>query len=310
MTENPNICGVVVTFHPAEEVEENLRAVVRECGRVLVVDNGSPPEACARLAAVPGVELLALGENRGVAAALNLGAAWALRHDCTWVVTFDQDSQPDPGLVAGLWAAHLRHPTAAIVGPCIQEQGPDDHDYRWVRRHPHWPGFFQRVKCTGADLPEVTLLVTSGSMIELAAWTALGGFAEDMFIDYVDIDYSLRVVRAGRTIAIAAAARLQHKLGARQAGRLLGRDFRPTHHAAFRHYYIARNRVTVWRRHARAVPHWALFDLGFASFNSLRVLLFEEQRRAKLKALILGTWDGLLGRGGPCPVKRQQALAS
>ena len=55
MPENPKICGVVVTFHPAEEVAENLRAMVRECGRVLVVDNGSPPEAAARLAAVPGV---------------------------------------------------------------------------------------------------------------------------------------------------------------------------------------------------------------------------------------------------------------
>jgi rhamnosyltransferase len=186
----------------------------------------------------------------------------------------------------------------------------DGPKYRWVRRHPAYPWFFQRVECRDADLPEVTMLVTSGSMIELEVWTELGGFAEDLFIDYVDIDYCLRVVRAGRKIAVAAATGLRHKLGARQAGRLLGKDLRPTHHDAFRHYYIARNRVHVWRRHALAVPHWALFDLSFAGFNAFRVLAFESAKWRKLKAVLLGTWDGLLRRRGPCPEHRLRALRS
>jgi rhamnosyltransferase len=308
MAQSENICGVVVTYHPTAEVGENLRAMVRECGSVLVVDNGSGAEACGRLAAVPGVILRPLGRNLGVAAALNLGAVWARENNFQWLVTFDQDSKPEPGLVAGLWAAHLRHPQAAVVGPSILEGGADRPEYRWVRRHPDRPWFFQRVACGGVDLPDVTLLITSGSMMELKVWQDLGGFAEELFVDYVDIDYCLRVVRAGRKIAVAAAARLQHELGARRAGRVLGRNFRPMHHAAFRHYYIARNRVLVWRRHARAVPHWALFDLSFAAYNTCRVLVFEAGKWTKLKAMLLGTWDGLRGRGGPCPEHRLRAL--
>ncbi len=302
------ICGVVVTYFPGEDVGGNLRAMVGECRRVLVVDNGSPPEVCARLATVPGVILLALGNNLGIAAALNRGAAWARDKDFQWLVTFDQDSKPEPGLVAELWAAHLRHPQAAVIGPRILEGGADAPNYRWVRRHPRWPGLFQRSECGAADLPEVTAVITSGSMIELQYWAESGGFAEELFIDYVDIDYCLRVGRSGRKITVAAAASLRHELGARQAGRLFGRDLRPMHHAAFRHYYIARNRVRVWRRHALAVPHWALFDLAFAGYNAFRVVAFEAAKGAKLKAMVLGTWDGLCGRSGPCPEHRRRSL--
>jgi rhamnosyltransferase len=147
-------------------------------------------------------------------------------------------------------------------------------------------------------------------MIELATWEALGGFDEALFIDYVDVDYCLKVGRRGRGVMVAAAAKLHHRLGARQPGRFLGKDFRPTHHAAFRHYYMARNRVQLWRRHAWTVPHWALFDLCFATFNGFRVLAFEDRKRGKLKAMMFGMWDGLLGRGGPCPARRREAFES
>lgn len=308
MSEISKVNGVVVTYFPTMDCAENLRAMVRECGRLLVVDNGSGPEICAWLAAIPGVELLALGENRGVAAALNLGAAWARRNRCSWLITFDQDSTPEPGLTAALWATHLRYPEAAVVGPRILEGDTNGPQYRWVRSHPKWPWLFQRVECDHADLPSVTMLITSGSMIELEEWAELGGYVESFFIDYVDVDYCLRAIRAGRSIAVSAGARLRHHLGARQAGRLLGKDFRPTHHAAIRHYFIARNRIAVWRFHALAMLHWALFDFAFACFNGVRVLAFEREKGHKLWAMILGTWDGWRGRSGPCPPKRRRAL--
>jgi rhamnosyltransferase len=317
MTDHPkeyplqlSLCAVMVTYYPDSTVVQNLRAIVDEGIRVLIVDNGSGPEALAYFSTLPEIEVIALGANQGVATALNRGAAWARERGYAWMVTFDQDSKLVPGLAAGLWDAHLRHPRAAVIGPCILEGEKDDRRYRWVRRHPDWPLLFQRVKCEDEDLPEITLLITSGSMVELEAWARLGGFTESLFIDYVDIDYCLKVVRMGRTVAVAAGASLQHKLGARQTGRILGKDLRPTHHAAFRHYYIARNRVMVWRWHALTQPHWAFFDLTFALFNGFRVVVFEPQKWAKLKAMILGTWDGLRGCCGPCPESRMRAFQS
>jgi len=303
-----SLCAVVVTFHPDETVVDNLRAIVGECGRVLVVDNGSAAEVLAAMAAVPGVTLLPQDRNLGLAAALNLGVARASGLGCEWAVTFDQDSRPEPGMVPAMWAAHLAMPRAAVIGPRIHEAGSDHANYCWLRRHERWPILFRFVRCTGENLPDVTMLVTSGSMLELATWRQLGEFDAGLFIDYIDIDYCLRVIRAGRRIAVAGQAILQHRLGARQRHVLMGRVFRPTHHAAFRHYYMARNRMVVWRRHALAVPHWALFDLCFAVFNGFRVLAFEPNKWKKIRATWLGTWDGLLRRVGPGPRHRLETF--
>ncbi|HWA86494.1 MAG TPA: glycosyltransferase family 2 protein [Opitutus sp.] len=301
MIERPKIPAVVVTYHPADTVTANLSAMVRESGEVIVVDNGSSPQAHAAIESVRGVTLLALGENLGVAAALNRGAEAAAAAGAGWMVAFDQDSVPEPGMIAALWAAHARMPRAAVIGPRILEDGAVPSRYRWVRRHPHWPGLFQRVPSYGEDLAGVTMLITSGSLIELAAWRELGGFDERLFIDYIDTDYCLRTIRAEREVAVAGAAVLRHRLGERRDARIGGMNFRPTHHAAFRHYYMSRNRILMWRRHARAVPHWAAFDAVFAAYNFVRVLLFENERAAKIKAMAAGTWAGLCGRSGRMP---------
>ena len=295
-----DICGVVVTYQPDEHVPGNLRRMLAECGRLLVVDNGSSPDGRERLRAVAGVELMALKHNVGIAAALNVGARRAIAEGRRWIVTFDQDSSPRGGMVAALRAAAARAPHAAIVAPCIIEPIAGAPPYRWVRRHPRSRWWFQRVACKGVDL-DVTMAVSSGSLVELETWRRLGGFDEGLFIDYVDVDYCLRVQRAGLGVVVAAGAGLDHRLGAREAGVVLGHAFRPTHHAAFRHYYMARNRVWTWRRHACAMPHWAVFDLCFAGYNALRVLGLERDRWQKMKAIALGTWDGLRGRSGPCP---------
>ncbi len=294
------ICGVVVTYHPDPEVVDNVVAMLRECGQVIVVDNGSAPHAIRPISALPGVEVMALADNAGLATALNFGAARAMERGYSWIVAFDQDSRPEAGMVSAQWALHQRLPVASVIGPRIEESGASRGSYRWVRAHPHWPGCYHRSRVQDA-LDEVTMVVTSGSLIELAFWKDTGRFDESLFIDYIDIDYCLRVIRAGRTVAVAGTAVLQHRLGARQERVVLGIDLRPMNHAPFRHYYMARNRVTMWRRHAWAMPHWAAFDLSFALYNYTRVLLFERERWAKIKSILRGTWHGLRGVTGPMP---------
>lgn len=299
--ETAPLCGVVVLYQPEPGADENLRAMVRECGRLFVMDNGSSPEFRATLAGTPGIELQDMGGNAGLGAALNRGLDRACAQGMKWAVTFDQDSRPAAGMVQALRRTARALPRAAVICPRISDRGDPKNGYRWVVRHPVVPGLFRRVPCDRADLPEVTMAVTSGSLLELCTWEKLGRFVEGFFIDYIDIEYCLRVQRAGRTIAVAHAALLHHRLGARTEQVVLGRDLRPMNHAPFRHFYMARNRVATWRRHALAVPHWAAFDFCFAWYNLARVLLFERQRWAKVKAVVRGTWHGLLGRGGPMP---------
>lgn len=310
MTSAPaQLCAAVVLYGPDESVLPNVAAMVAECGRVLALDNGSSAEFRAKVDALPGVERIDLGGNRGIGTALNVAARRARELGCPWLVTFDQDSAPRPGFAAALLATAGRFPNARLVVPRIVEPGRGPGSYRWLQRHPRWSWGYRRVVVEKADVPGISMAVTSGSLTHLGAWESVGGFDENLFIDYIDIDYALRIRRAGGDIVVSAAAELEHRLGARQSRKVLGHDFRPTFHAAFRHYYMARNRVLVWRRHARAVPHWALFDLHYALYNAVRVLAFEPDKVRRLRAMLTGTWDGWRGRSGPCPEPRRRSFA-
>lgn len=301
-------CGVVVTFHPDEGVRDRIRKMRAECGRLVVVDNGSGDDTAKLLDGLPEVTLVRLPQNLGVATALNRGAAWALAQGDEWIVTFDQDSLPQPGMVPALMATAVLLPMAGVVGPRILDTVRGREPYRWICCSDQWPFCFRRIVCEDEDLATVTSVITSGSLVSLDAWQKVGGFEDSFFIDYVDNDFCLRLTESGFRICVSHRAFLEHRLGTRTRHVVAGHDFRPTHHTPLRHYFIARNRITMWRRHAVAVPHWAVFDLCFAAYNGVRVLAFESHRWRKLKAMILGTWDGLCGRKGPCPERRKRVL--
>lgn len=300
-------CAVMVVFHPDETVLENIRAIVRECGLVVVVDNGSSQATRARITAETGVELISLGRNLGVATGLNRGMAWAAARGFEWVITFDQDSEPLPGLCAALLETKDRLRNVATVGPQIEEAASAGKAL-WLTVHPWSKLLFTRVACIGRDLTDVSMIVTSGSLTSVAAWRSLGGFDEGLFIDFVDTDFCLRVKAAGLRIAVSAGARLRHRLGDRERRVLFGKSFFPTHHSALRHYYIARNRMPMLRRHGFAHPHWMGFEFMASAMWGFRMLAFERDRWLKTKAMLWGTWDGLMGRNGPCPDRRLERL--
>lgn len=302
-------CGVVVTYHPDVGVRDRIQKMQAECGRIVVVDNGSGEETAKLFDNLPEVTLVRLPQNLGIATALNRGAAWALAQGKRWIVTFDQDSLPHPGMVRALMATAARFQKVGMVGPRIVDTVRGREPYRWICRSHQWPFCFRRVACAGEDLASVTTVITSGSLVSLDAWEKVGGFDGSLFIDYVDNDFCLRLIASGFRICVSQRAYLEHRLGARTRHVVVGHDFRPTHHSALRHYFIARNRITMWRRHAAAVPHWALFDFCFGIYNGFRVLVFEKDRWRKFKAMVLGTWDGLCGRKGPCPERRARVLA-
>lgn len=298
--ECPPVAAVVVTFFPDEKIGDRLTAMARECSHVIVVDNGSDVAVRARLSG-ERVELIALGENKGLAAALNVGLDRALALGFGWAVTFDQDSTPTIGMVKALWRSREARPDpmrVAVVGPRLSEEKVVNEDHRWVVPHPFFRWGFSRVPCVSADLGGVAFVITSGALTDLRVYREIGPMDADLFIDYIDHDYCLRALRSGHEIVVSAGAKLIHNFGAQREYHVAGRVVRPTFHSALRLRYIARNRWAVWRRHAWAVPHWAVFDAVSSMHILIRVLVFEDRRWEKLCAMIRGSWDGVCGRKG------------
>jgi len=302
----PPVCAIVVTFHPPADLPARIAALGRQVQRIIVVDNGSDRQQLEKLLSESlncNLELVLNGTNLGVASALNIGISLALRQGFLWALTLDQDSTPSEQMVHALWstvAAAVNPSDIAIVAPAIKQVGFPKRPYKWLKPHPKARWLYARSECTGAEI-DVSVAITSGSLVNIEVWESIGKFSERLFIDYVDTEYCLRAMRNGKRVIVNCSAVLWHSLGARTKKRTLLRDFYPTNHAPFRHYYIARNRIHVLRLHGLAVPHWLFFDLLAAVFTIFRVLIAEENRKAKLKAIILGTLDGLANRSGKNP---------
>lgn len=293
------VCAVVVTYRPDPDFSRRLELIRLQADHVVVVDNGS--DAALHSGARGQAEVLSQNDNVGLAAALNIGLQRAMALGFRWVVTFDQDSTPFPGMVAALLATRARQPDpdrVAVVGPRLKEERVVHEDHRWVRPHPRLKWLFQRAPCREGDLTGVAFVITSGALMDLRIFRRIGPMDEALFIDYIDHDYCLRARRAGYDLVVSQGALLLHNLGAKREFTVAGRSVRPTFHSALRLHYMFRNRIRVLRRHALRHPHWALFDCVYTPLNLARVLFWEDQRMRKLAAAVRGTVDGLLGRTG------------
>src|SRR5690606_11489778 len=213
------VTAVVVTYEPTTEVTVPLlEELAAQCGAVVVVDNGSAAdrreslqEACARLVA----ELVELPENRGIAAAQNVGIRRAQGAD--YVLLMYQDSLPAPDMVARL-VAGARGAVAAgravgAVGPVSADTRSSTEQMVYVSRT--WGPRRATAQELDAERLETAFLLASGCLVPTPVLATVGLMNEAWFIDHVDLEWGLRVRRAGYTLFAVPDAHLAHSLGDR-----------------------------------------------------------------------------------------------
>jgi rhamnosyltransferase len=301
--EPTGVVAVVVTYHPAvADTTDLLRALAPQVDHVILVDNGSDPDTVEALRAVldPAAgELMALGENRGIAAAQNLGLERARALGARAVLLSDQDSVPAPDMVArlleGLERARSEHGRVAAVGPVtVDERNAGAallfSDHRWGPRRAAVPAH------DGALVP-ATFLIASGCLLDADALADVGDMNADWFIDHIDLEWGLRARRAGYGMYGVVGARLAHSLGDR-VQRIPGRE-RDVHiHSPVRNYYMARNTVLLVR--SGLLPRaWQVGYLAWITKYTGFYVLAVTPRLQRARLLLRGFADGLRGRTGP-----------
>jgi rhamnosyltransferase len=290
------VASVVVTFNPPDGLQERLEAALRQTDFAVVVDNGSAvaPDLGALDAALRSrVELIANGENIGLAAALNRGIAHAAQRGARYALLLDHDSMPAPDMARTLRRAAQRHGRPAAAVPRVLYAHPDI-ECRWPKSTRDGGLRFELVYASRMGAPTtVDLAISSGMLLDIELWEAAGRFDESLFIDLVDTDFCLRARRKGHDILAVPDAVLNHHLGNVTKHMLLGRiPVFPTHHHPLRHYYLSRNRVILTQRHARRFPAWFVYETVSMIKLTLKVALYEPQRLEKLGSMLRGTVHG------------------
>ena len=285
-----NVCAVVVTYNPEPGLAGRLRPLLEQVGHAVVVDNASAEPAAAELAALGDrVTLQANASNVGLATALNQAVALAVARGAAWVMTLDDDSIVHPGMLAAYREALAQAP----AGQRVAAVGANywDLNRQRVGVHPYYRRFGVR---------QTTTLIQSGSLLSTQAYREAGPFRDDLFIDWIDFEYGLRLERAGFVSLQTSAVLLDHSLGKPVLHRFPVRKL-CNHHSPARLYFWVRNRSVVLREYRGRVPR-DLKDVAVGTFTTVRhILLHDTQRLRRLKAVALGLWHARTGRMGPAP---------
>jgi rhamnosyltransferase len=306
------ITAVIVSYNPeAGKFVPLLEQLLNQLEKVIIVDN-SPQDNEAALeqivqASLPleRLSLCRIGDNLGIAAALNIGIDAALDEGADFVLLSDQDSLPAEDMVKNLENACDRLSAAGIPVGAVGPTFTDEHTGYTYPFQAEVPGrFFYSHQAPTTEKPEVEALtlITSGTLIPAAVLREVGCMREDFFIDHVDIEWSHRARSKGYKLYGTGRAKMLQTMGEEDLrvwyfGWRLESSYRP-----LRIYYRIRNYVALtrldyigWRWKVRSGYYWTgiVYAHVFFGPKGARLECFRMAAR--------GFFDGIRGRMGRYP---------
>jgi rhamnosyltransferase len=304
------VAVVIVSYNPGVAgFQRLLELLAPQVERIYVVDNSLPGNDSAFSSffssnlGCESVVFLRLGDNFGIATALNIGIELAISDGMDFVLLSDQDSQPEENRVKGLLSTFLE---LTQDGFRVGAVGPTMTDLFTSLTSPFQakiPGkFFYGHRAPNDEAPyvEALTLITSGTLIPASVLRNVGGMREDFFIDQVDVEWCHRARSKGYRLFGTNRAKFHQRMG---EARLPVWYFRWRFESAYgplRIYYRLRNFVALWkldyvdwRWKVRASWYWLCVFSAHAVFG-----------KARWKTIKMGSvavLDGVLGRMGRHP---------
>ena len=296
MTHRIGAC--VVFFNPSDAAVNNVRTYLRYVDTLIIVDN-SPisNEHLVTELVDPSGKLIYLwqGENVGIATALNRGCEAALQQSCTWVLTMDQDSSFREGDIEVLKQnmEEVQNIFDNVAMICA------DHKVHEEAKLKSYAISGGQTTSGKGPFTEITSTMTSGNLLRLDAWQAAGPFLEKFFIDHVDHEYCLRLRKKGFRLVQVNTVLLNHALGTFQLKSFLGKQLKISNHNPIRRYYMTRNGLYVVSKYFSLDRRFCgdiLKNIFF--FDLIKISFFEQQKAAKIGAVVKGIYHFLINRYG------------
>lgn len=192
-----NIAAIVILYNPERDTLANIASYLPFIGKLYIFDNSenrsfSPDE----LPFPEKIEYVHNGINMGIAARLNEGMKKAIAAGYERVLTMDQDSYFEDGIMERYLEClreYISKETVALFGPLYGRQ--------------------QKNLSPGCKPIQIHELITSGTILHVELYRKVGEFDEELFIDSVDHDYCIRCKQQGFLLIQFDNIFLTHSLG-------------------------------------------------------------------------------------------------
>jgi len=231
--------------------------------QLIFIDNASHDGGVALVRQrCPQALVLELPDNRGFAAANNLGIELALELGFSYLFLLNPDTEIDPDCLTRLVAASTPD---RVLQPLLllHREGKRTELVNTAGNSLSFLGFsycgsYKDEAALYTDEREIPLVSGAAMFFPAAILSAVGGFDADFFLYHEDVDLSWRCRLAGYALVLVPAARVWHKYSfSRNKGKF---------------YYAERNRMAFMAKNYSAGLLAVL--LPFALVNELLMLVY------------------------------------
>ena len=132
-----NVVVLIPAFNEELRIREVVEAALRECPRVIVVDDGSSDGTVERLHGLP-ITLLRHAQCRGKGESLRDGFRAALEQGADGVLTMDGDGQHAAADIPRLLAAARAYPQHVVIGARLRKRAQQPRHRRFANEFGDW----------------------------------------------------------------------------------------------------------------------------------------------------------------------------
>lgn len=282
-------CAIIVTYYPDSEFLDRLILIKDQFPNIIIVNNSkekSSDTSLQQFITNYAIKKIDNYKNYGIAYALNQGIKYAQEKNYIWAVFFDQDTVIYKNFFSSLITSFIaNNQEPAVIGS-------NYHDTNKNRPSHNCDNVSNQEFC------EHKTVITSGSIVPLQIPEHIGGFREDFFIDSVDHEFCLRARHYGYKVLLSCATTMCHSIGQKDPPKIFRWSLAPSH-SPERKYYMTRNSLITAKTYLTTETLWSIRQVFrfFLEFTS--VLILEDNKIEKIKAIFKGIWHGIVNRMEP-----------
>jgi N-acetylglucosaminyl-diphospho-decaprenol L-rhamnosyltransferase len=256
MMDRSKPCIVVVNYGSHELLARNLVPLTEEA-LIVVVDNFRTVDesvAMMRLADDQGWELVVNERNEGFGAAVNSGVARGTALGGHVFILVNPDLELTADALRHLHARSLADPLTMVSPVVVRPDGS-----RWFDGATVLVDRGRTSTAVGSNSAAPNGWLSGACLVVHAdMWEKVGGFDDEYFLYWEDVDLSWRWVEAGGRLIVDEAVTVVHDVGGTQGGQGKSTTYV---------YYNCRNRMLFATRHLdrRAVRSWLRGSAAYAN---------------------------------------------
>lgn len=257
-----------VLYNPNESVLTNLNSYSNCVDVSVVVDNSDTKnEISQSLKNDPNFIYIDMDGNKGLAAALNKGIEYLNSKNIDFALTMDQDSLfPTKYYLNILKLVNKYKTDYSVIGLNFnQDNGGLD------------------------EIIEVPYWITSGNFVNISDFMSVGGFMNELFIDYVDFELGYKFKKNGFKICYLKDFSLKHTIGNPIEIHLFGKTYYAMNHSPIRYYYRYRNAYYLYHFVDRQFFKKEYYKEMIV--NTLKMLIYEKNQKVKFSMIRKGIQD-------------------